>query len=319
MPHKQRTLRGFLLRAVTPLLLALVAAVGGVFLRFRQVMAENDTRIHESSRLVTTDCGPIEVGTVGEGRPVLVLHGAGGGYDQGLLAAEQLGEGYRVIAPSRFGYLGTPIPDDATVSAQADAYACLLDQLGIERVSVIAVSAGGPSALQFALRYPQRVDALILVSAVSTLRPIRDDSSGPSSAMLTDFVLWLATTAAPDTVLSAVGVPPASLAKVTPAERAQMQTTVDIFQPMSRRLPGMNLDALEQDRPEVAALPLEDISAPTLVIHALDDSLIPIAQGENSAARIPGARLVTLDYGGHFAFVTEAATREIRAFLDRPR
>ncbi len=296
-------------------LLALVAGAALIFLRFRQVIAADEQRIANGSHLSNTACGMLEYGEQGTGEPVLVLHGAGGGYDQGLIAAAQLGEGYRVIAPSRFGYLNTPIPADASVSAQADAYVCLLDQLGIDRVSVIAVSAGGPSALQFALRYPERVNALVLVSAVSTLRPIRDETSGPSSDMLTDFVMWLASTLAPDTVLGAVGVPAEALAHISPAERERMNEIMAQFEPMSRRLPGMGLDAVEQERPEVTALALDVITAPTLVVHASDDSLIPLAQGEYSASHIPGARLVTVEYGGHLAFATDAVSSEIRNFL----
>ena len=101
----------------------------------------------------------------GDGRPVLAVHdGAGGGYDQGLLiAASFLGGGFKVIAPSRFGYLRTPVPVDASPAAQADAHAALLDWLGVDKAVVVGVSAGAPSATQLALRHPDRVAALILV------------------------------------------------------------------------------------------------------------------------------------------------------------
>src|SRR5439155_8391596 len=100
----------------------------------------------------------------GRGRTVLLVHGAGGGYDQLLdMARELAAAGVRVVAPSRFGYLRTPLPADASPAAQADAHACLLDALGIERAAVIGVSAGAPSSMQFALRHPQRTSALVLV------------------------------------------------------------------------------------------------------------------------------------------------------------
>jgi pimeloyl-ACP methyl ester carboxylesterase len=88
---------------------------------------------------------------------MLIVHGAGGGYDQGETFSKLIGGNYRWIAPSRFGFLGQPAPEGADSAMQAEAYACLLDSLGVDRVGVVGVSMGGPSALQFALRYPHRI------------------------------------------------------------------------------------------------------------------------------------------------------------------
>ena len=77
-----------------------------------------------------------------------------------------------MIAVSRFGYLRTPLPEDASAAAQADAHACLLDALNIKRAAVLGTSAGGPSSLQFALRHPGRTAALVLlVPAAYAPRP----------------------------------------------------------------------------------------------------------------------------------------------------
>lgn len=109
-------------------------------------------RISAGSQIVETPCGPIEYAVAGSGPPVLVVHGAGGGYDQGLDFSRALvPSGLRVIPMSRFGYLHTPLPADASAAAQADAHACLLDALNISRAAVIGASAGAPSSMQ--LRY----------------------------------------------------------------------------------------------------------------------------------------------------------------------
>jgi len=84
--------------------------------------------------LLETRCGPIEYQEAGQGVPLLVVHGSGGGHDQGMAFARPLARrGIRVIAMSRFGYLRTPMPADASVPAQADAHVCLLDALGMAR------------------------------------------------------------------------------------------------------------------------------------------------------------------------------------------
>ena len=101
------------------------------------------------SQIAQTNCGPIEYATAGNGPPVLVVHGAGGGFDQGLEAARLLIEsGFQVIAPSRFGYLRTPMPEkrERLAETQADAHACLLDALKLSKVAVFGVSAGAPSS-----------------------------------------------------------------------------------------------------------------------------------------------------------------------------
>jgi pimeloyl-ACP methyl ester carboxylesterase len=118
-----------------------------------------------ANQVVQTTCGPIEYATVGDGTQVLEVHGIFGGFDQGIVVARQvLSEGFRIIAPSRFGYLRTPLPADASPASQTDAYACLLDYLGIDRVTVMAHSAGSPSAIELALRHPERVAALVLIA-----------------------------------------------------------------------------------------------------------------------------------------------------------
>ena len=91
-------------------------------------------------------------------------HGSGRGFDQGMAFAAPLAkQGIRVIAMSRLGYLRTPLPADSTAEAQADADVCLLDALKIRTAAVMGGSAGALSALQMAIRHPERVSALVLL------------------------------------------------------------------------------------------------------------------------------------------------------------
>jgi len=86
------------------------------------------------------------------------------GYDQGLILARTIGEpGYRFVSVARPGYLGTPLTAGQTPAEQAD----LLDTLSIGETAVMAVSGGGPCALQFAVRHRDRCWGLVLVSTCS--------------------------------------------------------------------------------------------------------------------------------------------------------
>ena len=67
------------------------------------------------------------------------------------------------VAPSRFGYLKAPVPNDYSPAAQADAHVVLLDFFDIKRAVVVGVSAGAPSAIEIALRHPERVTSLVSV------------------------------------------------------------------------------------------------------------------------------------------------------------
>src|SRR5574341_1189770 len=147
----------FLKRFVLGSVVLVVVIPGGLIYRqYQHDMSLAYQRVSSGGKMIETACGPIQYTEFGEGEPMLIVHGAGGGYDQGEYFAKLIGGHYRWIAPSRFGFLGTPAPNGANSSLQADAHACLLDSLGIDRVGVVGVSMGGPSSLLFALHYPQR-------------------------------------------------------------------------------------------------------------------------------------------------------------------
>src|SRR5512136_2514579 len=144
--------------------LLVIGLVVLVYANYQGDIRQAREHILVGSQVIDTPCGPIEYAVAGDGSPVLVVHGAGGGFDQGLDFTEALAQsGFRVIAMSRFGYLRTPLPADASPAAQADAHACLLDALNIRRAAVVGLSAGAPSSMQFALRYPERAAALVLL------------------------------------------------------------------------------------------------------------------------------------------------------------
>jgi pimeloyl-ACP methyl ester carboxylesterase len=148
----------------------------------------------------------------GSGTRVLVVHGSGGGFDQGaLIASAVIGDGFRWIAPSRYGYLRSTLPSGATFETQADAYARLLDHLGIRQTAVVALSQGGPSALFFALKYPERVQSLVLLScgvaSSSDAQQAEANRSGDLLKMIFkyDFAYWGVSTALRKPLMNLMG------------------------------------------------------------------------------------------------------------------
>jgi pimeloyl-ACP methyl ester carboxylesterase len=284
-------------------------------------------RIHSASgsKIVNTPCGTIEYADVGTGPAILAIHGAGGGFDQSLdLAQDVLGPGFRVIAPSRFGYLRTPLPADASPAAQADAHACLLDELKLQKVAVIGGSMGAPSAVQLCLRYPERCSALILLFPIAFApHPANEPAPQPSAmakflmdtTLRSDFAFWVTTKVARDAMMKTIlATPPTDFRNATPEEQARVLATLRNILPISKREKGLRNDAAVA--PSVPRYNLEGITAPTLVISAEDDLFGTFERGRYTADHIPGARFVGYPTGGHLLVGHRGAVRsEVTAFV----
>ena len=263
-----------------------------------------------ASTIAQTSAGLIEFATAGTGDPVLSIHGTGGGWDQGLAAADGLVPlGYQVIAPSRFGYLRTPSPADNSATAEADAFAALLDHLGIERATVISFSAGTAPALQFALRYPQRVNALILVvPAAGGIMP--PAAPAPPAWVMNvvlrfDFPMWFATRYMPKTTANIVAVPHALVETLAPPALMEYDRTVRMLLPISARREGLLMDARNQAGGE-PAYPLEELTVPTLLVSANDDLYGTMTVARAAVKRIPGSELLGFPSGGHLLIGRDA-------------
>jgi pimeloyl-ACP methyl ester carboxylesterase len=297
--------------------------------RFEADLAVAFERAAQGSAIVTTRCGPIEVQQSGDGIPLLVAHGSGGGHDQGMAWARPLvQQGVRVIAVSRFGYLRTPRPADASPQAQADAHLCVLDALGIAKAAVMGISAGGPSALQTAIRHPDRISALVLVvpiaykpgSVAHSAPPVSDGKDALLLRLLgSDFLFWTALQVARDPLIRHVlATPPEPLGRAGSEERARVNDLAERILPVSSRAAGLVDDTRLGKR--LGPYALETIRAPTLVVSARDDGFGTYAAAQYTASRIPGAKFVGFDDGGHLLVGHDAAVRaDIVKLLARSR
>jgi len=305
----------------------IITILGGViaiilivaYQRYRSDIRATRERVMSGSKVIETKCGPIEYAARGEGPPVLVVHGAGGGYDQGLwISRDNIGEGFRIIAPSRFGYLRTPLPQDASPAAQADAHACLLDALNIIKVAVVGVSAGAPSSMQFALRYPERISSLVLIvpGTYTPEKPVESPSPVPlpfifSMIFKSDFPLWFAMKVYPSSVLYTIGVPPVFQARLTNEQKLVLMRSLLPFSP--------RIDGMVNEGKIVSSLnryPLENITAPTLVISAADDPWKTFDPAKYTAENIPSAKFIGFETGGHLLIGHEEEVRsEVARFI----
>ena len=252
--------------------------------------------------------GRIEYADEGSGPVVLVSHPLFGGFDVGLATGHlYLGDGYRLVAPSRFGYLGSSLPEDAAPDDQADAFARLLDSIRVDRAVLFGYSAGGPPAMRFALRHPDRTASLVLLGsdfpgpAGKPPRPVAELMYG------SDLFFWALKRAFPTTFSRMLGMPKGF--RPTEHEQEALGSVALSLFPMAPRKKGALFDTYVST-PAVQEVALEDIEASTLVINAVDDGLSSYKNAVAAAARIPDARFVRFDSGGHLFLGREAAVRE---------
>lgn len=282
-----------------------LATGGAVWRSFSADIARARARISSGSAVFQSRFGAMEYAVAGEGPPCIMIHGTGGGFDQGIAFARRLvGAGRQVIAPSRFGYLRSAIPENASSENQADAIADLMDVLDIARAPVLGGSAGALSALQFAIRHPDRCSALVpLVPA--TYVPGRP-APAPSAvgraimeyALKSDFLFWAGMQTAEDAMVGALlATDPRLVHSASGIEQERVSSILRDILPVSARAAGFLNDANLQSR--LAPMALEDIRSPTLAVSVVDDSFGTAAAARHIADSVAGAQLLIYPAGGH--------------------
>lgn len=300
---------------------------GLVLAKFTSWRADRVAALDGASEVVETKAGTVEYLVGGEGPAVLVFHGAPGGYDQAMLLGAGLrDDGFQVIAPSRPGYLRTPLQSGVLFIQQADTMAALLDDLGIQSVSVLAFSEGAPAAVYFAQKYPQRVASMALVSPVTKRfdpnakdveqaqfgREILRGLTGDVGAWIAfeiaerdprrgvEWLLELTSTQSPMERSTSAHLIAANL-----DQRYWYSSLVGTFNPLSPRETGSRNDLLQVR--SFTDLPLAKITAPTLFIHGEKDRCVPLADTLAAVKLVPGATLMSVPGAGHIVQLGEHA------------
>lgn len=221
-----------------------------------------------------------EVLTVGEGPPLLYLHGAGGEVAE-LPFFDALAESFRVFVPAHPGFGESSGLDEIdSIEDYVFHYTDLMETLGIEAPAMVGLSLGGWIAAEFATRYSDRLSALALIAPVGVRPPTGDIFSASPSELrglvFSDPESELARNFVPDSA------PPEAIAR---AARAKQSTARVGWNPYlhNRKLAGR----------------LHRIGVPTLVLAAGADQLVPVEHCRIYADGIADAELTCLDGAGH--------------------
>jgi pimeloyl-ACP methyl ester carboxylesterase len=260
------------------------------------------------SQLVQTSKGPVEYTLLGSGPVVMVCHGTSENCYSTRAFEPLLKAGFSLLTPSRPGYGRTPLDVGRSNAQAVEALVALLDCLEIPACSVIAVSGGGPTGIALTAGYPQRVNHLVLMAAVS--RPEDRPNEAAYKQQMAFYgplhgvwwrMLGLVSNISPRSMarqtmaIFSTHDPDDALNKLSPEG---IEAIRRFYQGRSSRQGALN-DATHAVGKEL----LQAVSVPTLVVHSREDNSVPFSHAEWSLQHIPGAGLCESGPAGHFIWV----------------
>ncbi|MEI6033995.1 MAG: alpha/beta hydrolase [Verrucomicrobiae bacterium] len=332
-----KTILRMAFRGAFLLIAAALLVIGGAMAWFSSWRAEKLSHLCSASSIAETAAGKIEFVQSGEGPVVLIFHGAPGGFDQAMLYGSALADsGFHVVAPSRPGYLQTPLATGQSPEKQADAMVALLDSLGIGSAAVMGVSLGAPAAIEFARRHPKRIWALVLISPV-TQKMAPQPKNPPLPEVLNrqltgDMGAWALVETSDHDPAKALGwafdLTQSGDAAArgewiksvleNPAQSAWFQDLAGTVAPLSPRESGLRNDLLQLL--VLDAVPYEKLAVPALFVHGAADRWLPITDVAAVKMRMPQAELLAVPGAGHLVELgpdSSHVTEDIARFLSR--
>lgn len=288
---------------------------------------------------IPVDGTSLYVRAIGEGRPVIVLHG-GPDFDHTYLLPEmdRLGDAFRLIYYDQRGRgrsAGSVQPEDVTLASDLDDLDAVRRHFGLDAPVLLGHSWGTVLALEYALRHPGRVSNLILMNPAPA-------SAAGLALLRTSYLEKLGDEMDRQRAIMAgadyqAGDPEAVTARYRIHFKPALTRPEDYERLMSRMQAAfvrqgkdgiVKARAVEDrlmrdtwDAPGYDLLPrLRSLRIPALVITGADD-FIPVEIAERIAGALPEARLVTLEHCGHFAYLEcmGAARRALGEFFGPPR
>jgi pimeloyl-ACP methyl ester carboxylesterase len=261
-------------------------------------------------RWVNVDGTPVNTIELGEGPPMLFVHGLSGSWPNWLEQLPIFAADRRVLAIDLPGFGSSPMPDrEITISGYARLLDRLLGELGIDAAAVVGNSMGGFIAAELAIAYPQRVERLVLVSAagISTYDEPRVHRAIPS-LMRTERILaatgaWVASKS--DAVARRPRLREAAL-NVVLRHPSRIPAALAAEQIRGAGKPGF-LPALQAILEYDFRDRLPEIACPTLIVWGDSDRLVNVRDADTFAELIPNSRKVIFEDTGHMAMLERPA------------
>ena len=222
----------------------------------------------------------LAISVAGKGELVLFLHGIRGNRRNWSAQVEAFSERYKAAAWDARGYGDS---DDHPGALQFEYFSGdvlrVIEHFGVEKIHLVGLSMGGRIARNVALRWPERVQSLTLVS-----------TSPGFDAMSSEDVMRFVTerkTRTPETVRKLIG------------SRARPEAFDQLWESVTQTREESYRKTLEASVAQDRGAPIENIRVPTLVVAGDEDTVYPPEMARDVARRIPGAELVMIKGAGH--------------------
>ncbi|MHA2049720.1 MAG: alpha/beta hydrolase [Promethearchaeota archaeon] len=276
----------------------------------------------DDGKVMETAMGKIHYKLTGEGPVLFFMHGGPGGIDQGIFIEHLVQEGYSLLVVSRPGYLRTPFTP-LSYEEQVDQYVELLDKLKIDKIVAMGYSAGGPLALYFANKYPERTHALVMEAGVSTIYEMPNEEAMDSfwvklftNNRIQDFLSWITIItikiAFKMTFKSIIGLETlldkeqinrfTDLVSNDKERRRWVKNLLDSTLPMSIRKLGLNHDV--ELLTSIEKIPVDNINVKSLLIYSKEDNDVKWINAEYLKTNLSDFELL-VTHGGHMMWVGE--------------
>lgn len=261
----------------------------------------------EEINLCDTEKGRIEYLQSGHGPTVLIVHGGHDSCRGDYMNRQIMANNFSVLIPTRPGYGRTPISSGKTAESTADLFAALLKKLNIKKVYLIGNSAGGPVSLEFAKRYPELVEKLILEAAV--VKPwfhrLTFQYYGSKIIFspkrqrlfwqrLTDKLTKNPEKTLIDTMKLFTKLNPATVINKMTAEEIDLLQKAMITENDSGQ--GFVFDI------DHRAKKIHEITCPTLIIHSKNDASVPFSHAQYASKMIKNSTLFEAPTDSHFIY-----------------
>jgi pimeloyl-ACP methyl ester carboxylesterase len=259
---------------------------------------------------VTVGDTPLNVIDLGEGDPVVFVHGLSGSWPNWLEQLPAFARNHRVIAMDLPGFGHSPMPEERiTISAYARIVDGLLQALGVSAATLVGNSMGGFVSTELAIAFPQRVERLVLVSpaGISTYRNREMERLEPYlrrlAPMVAAYTAWTATKS--DWMASRPGLRNLALGFVT-RHPSRLPAALAAEQMRGMGKPGF-MEALRANIDYPISERLPEIACPTLIVWGDEDKVIPVGDASVFEELIPDARKVIFEGTGHMAMLERPA------------